>query len=507
MSLSISKSLLFLSLFLVLLPSYHTEDIFDPASLEEIPLQFLDEETSETHSRVLADDYNNLRIQANYDNLDASPADYASYIQNELVPPVLSFLQAALKVKSPVVSTIKLGASTKSICGVTVPAELYTGVKSDLLVIFNAKIMTSTSTVASSKVCYLSSATRRPMVATTVFNRNALTAANGDVLIHERNIYLAIHELMHNLAFSSQLFPYFIDDNGNTLTSHIKTITYNSKPTTVIDVAPLTDKLREFFGCKTLEGAYLENDGSDGTSGSHFERKLFVYETMSSGVIFGRRVSQFSLAMLEGSGWYVPDYSFAEPYYFGQGEGCEFIRGSCSSAAKQFSTEFCSGSSRGCTPWGDGAGKCFNDVLTEGCSYIMPDKAYSCEDSNAASNARLATLQVYGRGLGSRCFMGTLNTKSTTSKTSFCFKYTCSGSGSSTKLTVKIGTKSVVCSAAGTKTVSGYYGSITCPDPLSFCQTIGKEFCPRNCMGRGSCVNNKCQCDKGFTGVDCGLNL
>jgi len=507
MSLSILKSLLFLSLFLILLPSYHTEDIFDPASLQEIPLEFLDEDTPQETNRLLADNYDNLRIEANYDNLVDSPADYASYIQNELVPPVLSWLQAALKVKSPVVTSIKLGTSTKSICGVAVPSGLYTGIKADLLVLFNAKIMASTSTVASSKVCYLSSATRRPMIATSVFNRNTLTAANGDVLIHERNIYLTIHEMMHNLAFSSQLFPYFIDDNGNTLTGHIKKVTYNSKATTVIDVAPLTDKLREFFGCKTLEGAYLENDGSDGTSGSHFERKLFVYETMSSGVIFGRRVSKFSLAMLEGSGWYVPDYDFAEPYYFGQGEGCNFIYGSCSSAAKEFSSEFCSGTAIGCTPWGDYAGKCFRDATSEGCSYIMPDKAYSCENADPASNARLPALQVYGRGLGSKCFMGTLNTKSTTSKTPFCFKYSCSGAGSSTKLTVKVGTKSVVCTKAGTKTVSGYYGSITCPDPLSFCNTIAKEFCPRNCMGRGSCVNNKCQCNRGFTGVDCGLNL
>jgi len=227
---------------------------------------------------------------------------------------------------------------------------------------------------------------------------------------------------------------------------------------------------------------------------------------MSSGVIYSRRVSQFSLNLLEGSGWYVPNYDYAEPYYFGAGEGCDFIFGSCANAATQFASEYCSGSVRGCTPWGDGAGTCFNDTLTEGCAYVMPNKAYSCENADAAASARLPSLQVYGRGLGSKCFTGTLNSKSTTSKTSFCFKYTCSGSGSTTKLTVKVGTKSVVCSKAGKKTVSGYYGSINCPDPLEFCSTIGKPYCPRNCMGRGTCVDNTCQCNKGFTGVDCALN-
>jgi len=56
------------------------------------------------------------------------------------------------------------------------------------------------------------------------------------------------------------------------------------------------------------------------------------------------------------------------------------------------------------------------------------------------------------------------------------------------------------------KTVSGYYGSINCPDSLEFCSTIGKPYCPRNCMGRGICVDNTCQCNKGSIGVDCALN-
>jgi len=245
----------------------------------------------------------------------------------------------------------------------------------------------------------------------------------------------------------------------------------------------------------------MENGGGSGTSASHFERKVFLYEHMTSGSINGRRISELSLALLEGSGWYDVDYSYAEPYFFGKGQGCSFVTGtSCTSF-----DEFCSGSSRGCAPHGRGGGSCRSDSISDGCRYYSPDEDYDCENPDGEDYARLPSLQVYGRGAGSKCFSGTLNTRSSSSTTSFCFKYTCSGSGSSTRVEVQVGSKSVTCTSEGQKSVDGYYGTINCPDPQTFCNGPGKRFCPRNCMGRGSCVSGKCQCRSGFTGVDCAL--
>jgi len=248
----------------------------------------------------------------------------------------------------------------------------------------------------------------------------------------------------------------------------------------------------------------MENDGGSGTSGSHFERKIFLYETMCSGGIYSRRVSEFSLAFLEGSGWYVPDYDYAEPYYFGRGQGCGFLTGPSSSATKY--SEFCKGNSRGCSPQGNSGGFCYNDAKTNGFRYVNPSKNYHCENGNGDNYARLPSAEVYGRGLGSKCFTGTLSkTSSSSSTTSYCFKYNCIGSGSSTELEVIIGSAKAVCTSQGRKSVSGYKGTINCPDPLEFCQTVGMKYCPRNCMGRGSCVNSKCVCKSGYTGVDCAI--
>jgi len=269
-------------------------------------------------------------------------------------------------------------------------------------------------------------------------------------------------------------------------------------------VSPLTSRVRSHFGCSSLAGAYMENSGSTATAGSHFERRHFGYEALTSGLTYKQRVSEFTLAMLEGSGWYTPDYDYAEPFHFGQGQGCNFLTGSCSSANSNFD-ELCSTTSRGCLPQGGGGGTCSSDVRSDGCKFVHANVDYDCHNPKAANYARLASAQSFGRTSNSQCFSGTLSTGTGASMSSFCFKYSCSGSGSGAVVKVNVGGSSVTCTRKGAVSVSGYKGTINCPDPLEFCQTVGKSYCPRNCMGRGSCINGKCSCYSGHSGIDCAL--
>jgi hypothetical protein len=50
------------------------------------------------------------------------------------------------------------------------------------------------------------------------------------------------------------------------------------KLATILNLEPLTTRLRNYFKCNTIEGAFLENAGSEGSAGSHFERRLFMNE-------------------------------------------------------------------------------------------------------------------------------------------------------------------------------------------------------------------------------------
>jgi len=503
------KSLLFGLCFFVLLSSTfaHGDDYTCNHDNEDYDVEVLNVEedmSSINAGRVLqSEEYPKMRILASYDPLDSAPSSFKAYIQNELAPAVLDYLSSALRVKFPVIGTLQVSSS--KVCDVRTPSELKAGVEADYFMIFDSRVEDS-STVASSKACQTASGTNRPLVGYTNFNRNMLIEARGDILLHEKNMYLLLHEIMHTLGVSKNSYDSYIDEFGKKRKGHIKSMKIGGTTHSVIDVPFLTERLRNYYNCPTLPGLIMENDGGSGTALSHLERKFWVYEALSSGGIFGRRVSEFSLGLLEASGWYKPDYSYAEPYFFGKGQGCDFINQKCSSNKASFD-EFCTGSGRGCAPHGRGGGKCSSDSKSNGCKYIDPDTDYDCENPDGQDNARFAELEVYGRGADSKCFTGTLNArKSNNGLTSFCFKYECVGEGVNTQLQVILGNDRVVCDAPGQKSIDGYYGALNCPDPITFCAGVGKKYCPRNCMGRGTCgADFKCVCNEGFQGVDCGL--
>jgi len=467
----------------------------------------VEEHNPQAEGRLLAGTtYENIRIYPYFDTLAGAPTEFIDYVQNELVPPVIAYFEAALKNKFPLTSNIKLATSVKTLCSTPTPSILTTtGVDTDFFIMFASEDNEESNYAASAAYCFLSSGSKRPIIARTLFNRKYIQLPNGDAVQHEMNMVTLMHELTHAFGFTKSAYQYYVDENGVTRTGHITTKqVYGTTPSTILNVPSLTAKLRTFFGCSTLEGLYLENNGADATAGSHLERRQFVYEIMSSGSIPGKRMSEFTLAVLEASGWYVANYTYAEPYFFGQGQGCPFLKDNCSSSAFTFE-EFCKGTGRGCAPHGRGGGSCISDSNTDGCNYYYPYANYDCENELSSDYARYPEIQSFGRDTGSKCFEGTLTKLKSSTATNFCFKYTCSGSGLTTAVNVQVGTSTIKCTKQGPMAVTGYNGAVDCPDPLTFCSTIGKQYCPRNCMGRGECVSNKCVCKKGFTGVDCAL--
>lgn len=84
---------------------------------------------------------------------------------------------------------------------------------------------------------------------------------------------------------------------------------------------------REYFGCDTLEGMLLENEGGPGTKDSHWERTLMRNEVMTaSGIQSDAVTSIFTLAFLKDSNWYADvNYELAEDMHWGKKKGCEFF--------------------------------------------------------------------------------------------------------------------------------------------------------------------------------------
>jgi len=439
-----------------------------------------------------------IRITNDYTYLTEGSEEFLNYAKVELIPAVTSYLQAAISVKYPLTSPITVTKAT--LCGRATPQALLDGADTDLYVIYNSKATTG-SWVATATSCMVSTGVKRPIIITIGLNANNMRVPNivDSPLSHDVNINTLTHEYVHGLGLNGVYFNYFVDSKGNALTGHVKKVTLSGKVRTVLDLPPLTTRLRNFVGCTTIPGYFLSDNGS-----AHPDERFFRWDIMVNGASTGSKISQFTLGFLEGTGWYSIDYNYAEPYFFGQGQGCTFYGEGLAASELE---EYCTGTGRGCTNMGDSGGYCTGSTDLEGYKVITAQPLMNCDNIKGVYYTRLANMQVYGRGLGSKCFTGNLTTSKTQAATpmTYCLTYKCSGSGTSTKLALTFGTTKVTCTKKGPITVTGYSGQIDCPDPIAYCKTIGKPACLRNCMGRGKCVSGKCTCNSGFQGTDCGF--
>lgn len=62
---------------------------------------------------------------------------------------------------------------------------------------------------------------------------------------------------------------------------------------------------KNFYNCSSLSGFPLENGGSSGSAGAHWEKTIVLYEVMGPSVAFGMYMSKLTGALFEDSGWYL----------------------------------------------------------------------------------------------------------------------------------------------------------------------------------------------------------
>ena len=101
-------------------------------------------------------------------------------------------------------------------------------------------------------------------------------------------------------------------------------IRYYINSSKVIQVA------KKYFNCSNIEGVELENYSGEGTAGSHWEARILLGEYMN-GVIYPEEqvISEFTLALLEDTGYYKANYYTGGLMRYGKGKGCDFIYNKC----------------------------------------------------------------------------------------------------------------------------------------------------------------------------------
>ena len=134
---------------------------------------------------------------------------------------------------------------------------------------------------------------------------------------------ILVHEFTHILGFSKNFFEkyykniFYEKDQYGIMRAYLNS-------TKVLDVA------KKYYDCPDLKGVELENQGGNGTEGSHWEARILLGEYMN-GYSYTEEmvISEFTLAVLEDSGYYKANYYTGGLMRFGKHKGCEFLKERC----------------------------------------------------------------------------------------------------------------------------------------------------------------------------------
>ena len=350
-----------------------------------------------------------------------------------------------------------------------------------------------------------------------------------------------LHEMMHVLAFSEGLYRFFPSEGAG--------IAAGPDGGLLVSSPALLSVARQHFACPTLRGVPLETEGGSGTARTHWRLRVLNGELMTGTVLTGQRprLSNFTLAFLQDTGWYTVNYSAAERLTWGAGAGCAFVSAvSCTELTG--SGFFCSprAGAPSCTSDHQAVGTCSPLPLTrpeEQCFAVIPYSNWLCRDAALQSADR--SLWGYSFGAGARCIAaGTTPWSRADGPVLYtqenaapgCFATRCNASGA---LFVSISDVQVACpqgqlielsavkgahelrraevttvaatcvvcfarysrpsclrALAGLRFKGGQLGP--CPPASAVCSA-----CPSDCSGNGDCSEGACRCWPGFEDKDC----
>lgn len=420
------------------------------------------------------------------------------YILNVVMPGAVSFIQAALNV-IPISGSL---ASPASCNGITTGSPQVA--EADFVAFLTAVPMSdpNSATVAWATTCS-SDQNGRPVVGQINFVPSRLDNANTRIEYRtDQDINTAIHETAHALGFSSQFFGQYVDENNVRQNNGRETTTDATlgKSVTKLVTPRVLRAARAYFGCSSLTGVEIEDQGGAGTIGSHWEKRI-LYTEFITGILSSVKtyISNITLAYFEDTGHYTANYGAAQTdeMSFGKGRGCDFVTRKCDAVG---GPEFCfddDNSHMYCSVDYLARGYCgavaFGAALPSHMQYFngqpnvggAVDLADYCPTGLGYSNfvcvdgSSKDSQNVFGNtyGGGSRCFQSNIMKKGysagSVNHEARCFPVLCTPAG---RVQLDIQGETAHCptdGSAGNADVSGlssFTGSIYCPKATTFCK-------------------------------------
>ena len=373
----------------------------------------------------------------------------------------------------------------KENCGIDYFDEtLKSGVLSDDLLIFpslDLDNILSENVLAAATPCIQAENSNRPLAGIVLINKDLMTN-KYDYNYYMKN--LLFHELTHVLGFHPSYFKIL----GLT---HSETI--DGEKYTYINSKKVLERAKIHFGCDSIKGVQLENQGGDGSMGSHWESRYMLGDYMISSDYTEVVMSDITLALLEDTGYYKINYYTGGLFRFGKNQGCAFLEKKCLYDKGQktlFSNEFCvNGGEAFCSGSNIAKGDCYitnyQNQLSDKYRYFEDNTkgGLPIADYCPVSNLYKSDLDnnyfypkncIYGKkefildniGSNSICFESSI---SSSNKESICYEIECKKSEK--KFNVKIGNSVVTCPGedANLNNPNNLEGVLHCPDYNMVC--------------------------------------
>ncbi|XP_074480062.1 ciliated left-right organizer metallopeptidase isoform X1 [Sebastes fasciatus] len=311
----------------------------------------------------------------------------------------------------------------------------------------------------------------RPLAGVVVICRDRLTGATYN---HQATVQTVIHELLHALGFSKELFHTWRDCSSTSQVgagcSPRGKVTHSdgSGQMRIYTPSVISALQRHLASSDPELGGPLENlDVPPGKVSSHWESRVLQGSIMAAvlGDSTTVRIDSVTLAALQDTGWYTVDLSRAHSLVWGDGEGGLF--GSLSTCQNKSSSFFCTGSGFGCHYLHLHKGECQTDEYLEGCRVYKPlNNGSECWKEE---NGREEDWSGEIFGFHSRCFFSSLTRQnqsefllSSSSVEGRCYRHRCTGLN---RYQIQVsGSDWVDCPAGRTIQIKGYQGLVHCSD-------------------------------------------
>ncbi|XP_005994482.1 ciliated left-right organizer metallopeptidase [Latimeria chalumnae] len=334
------------------------------------------------------------------------------------------------------------------------------------------KCLSEPSVIAYASYCQVDD-TDRPIAGVVVFCHARLSNAEFN---REKTVLTTVHELLHALGFSKDLFEKWKDCTlapSIGVNCSVRSQVTNSDGMNQVRIFTqnLIQKMKEHLGSDLDElGGPLENKDREGLASSHWEARFLQGSIMTAAFEDPRltQIDEITLAAMSDTGWYQVNYSAVESLVWGKAQGSSFgLRATCSDNSSQY---FCQGSGFGCHYLHLHKGVCETDPFLEGCRMFKPI-ANGSECWIEANHNYAANHSTFGEvyHADSRCFFSNLTAEHSTpsadtmeSLTGRCYLHRCIGENN---FQVKVeGSPWLNCTAGSAIEVPGYRGVLLCPD-------------------------------------------